>query len=534
MPRQALVYKILIASPSDVKQERRAIPEVIHAWNVVNSATYGVMLEPVLWETHATPEMGTRPQAIINKQLVENSDILIGVFWTRLGTQTGQAESGTVEEIEEFRKAGKPVLLYFSSVPVIPESVNPDQYKKLQELKGRYEKEGLISVYDNLSALRDQLHRHITYTIRKLHEGITEDDWALASKSVDNERSALEMFKAQFGSFLRRLEAEWSAEYDSGPVNIDDGRFILERACDDVLDFRSQVIEDKGTNLVEVLTDSINRLKAIQHHQVYADGGKSYRAFWEEGDQIIALLKEALGEIDKAIGAGNFEVDKGNTIEEQKVEPQDISMVMNMRRESADQRQNREAFWSFLRKLYNIYRECKMKLENQTLPDSFNSLIKEEQETSFPPKFDPTKEDVLLSFVKENEHHWKSLKLWELARFAYPSLDDITGCDKVFFSRLRGSHAAINSQMFRSEFEAHHKLACFWDNWSSIAGIDAVRKHLDPNWIELVILTWLELALVRKTDDISGRSGKRGLFVLAKAEWESANSSLSSDVLEVN
>jgi hypothetical protein len=34
---------------------------------------------------------------------VESGDILMGVFWTRLGTPTGKAPSGTVEEIEHFR-----------------------------------------------------------------------------------------------------------------------------------------------------------------------------------------------------------------------------------------------------------------------------------------------------------------------------------------------------------------------------------------------------------------------------------------------
>lgn len=67
MPRQATVYRILIASPSDVVDERGAISEVIRSWNAANSLSYGVILEPVSWETHAIPEMGDRPQAIINK-----------------------------------------------------------------------------------------------------------------------------------------------------------------------------------------------------------------------------------------------------------------------------------------------------------------------------------------------------------------------------------------------------------------------------------------------------------------------------------
>jgi hypothetical protein len=39
---------------------------------------------------------------------------LIGVFWTRVGTPTGIAESGTLEEIERVAAEGKLVMLYFS------------------------------------------------------------------------------------------------------------------------------------------------------------------------------------------------------------------------------------------------------------------------------------------------------------------------------------------------------------------------------------------------------------------------------------
>jgi len=42
--------------------------------------------------------MGDRPQAIINKQLVDDADILVAVFWTKLGTATGAAMSGSVAQ----------------------------------------------------------------------------------------------------------------------------------------------------------------------------------------------------------------------------------------------------------------------------------------------------------------------------------------------------------------------------------------------------------------------------------------------------
>jgi hypothetical protein len=38
------------------------------------------VLLPVKWETHAMPQAGVRPQTAINDQLVEHSDILLGLF----------------------------------------------------------------------------------------------------------------------------------------------------------------------------------------------------------------------------------------------------------------------------------------------------------------------------------------------------------------------------------------------------------------------------------------------------------------------
>jgi S-layer protein (TIGR01567 family) len=169
MPSQSTKYKILIASPSDVVEEREAIPEVIKYWNTVNSDYYGVILEPVLWETHATPEMGDSPQAVINKQLVKKCDILVGIFWTRVGTPTEKAESGTVEEIEEFLKARKPVSLYFSSIPVDPDSIDIEQHKRLSDLKNKYKKKNLIVSYKSIDDFRAKLLMDITQKINSIH-----------------------------------------------------------------------------------------------------------------------------------------------------------------------------------------------------------------------------------------------------------------------------------------------------------------------------------------------------------------------------
>src|SRR5258706_8401132 len=97
----ANVVRVMIASPSDVVQERRVIRDVIEEWTAVHAEDRRTVLLPVGWETHSSPDMGDRPQAVLNKQLLKSCDLIVAVFWTRLGSPTGAAASGTVEEINE-------------------------------------------------------------------------------------------------------------------------------------------------------------------------------------------------------------------------------------------------------------------------------------------------------------------------------------------------------------------------------------------------------------------------------------------------
>ncbi len=127
MPFESLTYRVLIASPSDLVEERLAATDAINGWNVQHAAAESVVLLPIKWETHALPTTGIRPQEAINQQLVRTSDLLIGMFWTKFGTTTGVAESGTVEEIEKFVAARKPAMLYFSSRPVSPSKIDLKQ-----------------------------------------------------------------------------------------------------------------------------------------------------------------------------------------------------------------------------------------------------------------------------------------------------------------------------------------------------------------------------------------------------------------------
>jgi hypothetical protein len=172
-------YRVLIASPSDLSQEREAATDAINEWNAQHAAVEGIVLLPVKWETHAVPEIGQRPQEAINQQLVQDCDILVGMFWTKLGTATGAAESGTVEEINQFVAGGKMAMLYFSSRPVDPNKIDLKQHRKLRAFKAGTYGMALTGTFANLDELRQVLLRDLTRKARQLRAGRSKRDGKL-------------------------------------------------------------------------------------------------------------------------------------------------------------------------------------------------------------------------------------------------------------------------------------------------------------------------------------------------------------------
>ncbi|MBT2921455.1 DUF4062 domain-containing protein [Vibrio anguillarum] len=161
MSYEAKVFNVMIASPGDVSSERAIIRDVIYEWNAVHSESRNIVLLPVGWETHSSPEMGGQAQEIINNQVLDRCDLLVGVFWTRIGTPTTEYASGTVEEIEEHIKSAKPAMLYFSSQPVALDTVEPEQYAQLKAFKESCQNRSLYESYDSRSSFKDKFYRQL-------------------------------------------------------------------------------------------------------------------------------------------------------------------------------------------------------------------------------------------------------------------------------------------------------------------------------------------------------------------------------------
>jgi len=202
MSRRSNVYEVLIASPSDVVEERRVLAEVVEDWNSANSRARGISLQVRRWELDGVPASGERPQEMINKQLVRDADILLGVFGARLGTPTGKAESGTVEEINHFRSQGKPVLLYFSEASIPIGTVDSEQLKLLREYKDSLKGDTLYHTFRDVGDLRSTVTRDLANLMNQLA--------ANAMTSVEAHDLRESRFRADAAHVSARITASYS------------------------------------------------------------------------------------------------------------------------------------------------------------------------------------------------------------------------------------------------------------------------------------------------------------------------------------
>jgi len=216
MSYNATVYKVMIASPSDVTDERIIVREVIQEWNSVHSEDRQTVLMPLGWETDASPSMEDRPQEVISRQILRNCDLLVAAFWTRLGSPTGKSPSGTVEEIEEHWGADKPAMIYFSSVPVVMESVEPEQWEALQAFKKQCRDRGLVETYESLQEFREKFSRQLAQTvIRNFSSGgqpvsadvrVVDRDEGAETLSADAKELFIEAVKDPHG-YVSKMES---------------------------------------------------------------------------------------------------------------------------------------------------------------------------------------------------------------------------------------------------------------------------------------------------------------------------------------
>lgn len=162
----AKVLEVFIASPSDVTIERNLTEKIVQEWNAIHSKNNGTILLPMRWEKNVYSDFSSTPQNIINKQILENADVLIAIFWSKIGTPTKEHESGTVEELRLHIEAKKPAIVVFSKKP-LPQDYDRVQFDQLQLFKKWCQSCGVYFEFERSNDFNELIRNQLSLVLNK-------------------------------------------------------------------------------------------------------------------------------------------------------------------------------------------------------------------------------------------------------------------------------------------------------------------------------------------------------------------------------
>lgn len=170
MPKQITEYRCLLISPSDVDEEREALQTVVNNWNAHVGKMLRVRVELVRWETHSSPDLAGIPQEVLNSQIVDDCDLGIAIFWSRVGTPTRQHQSGSLEEIRRLLDQGRRVMGYLKNDPIPKERIDTVQLDRLKEIESDLKGRGILWTFNGTGELREKVQLHLTSAVAALLE----------------------------------------------------------------------------------------------------------------------------------------------------------------------------------------------------------------------------------------------------------------------------------------------------------------------------------------------------------------------------
>lgn len=184
---QANVYNIMIGCPSDIKEEINIAYDVINEWNYSYSQKQRIILQPLHWSKSSYATSGDEPQKILNKQLVQHSDVLICIFGSKIGTPTSDTDSGTIEELNLHNREGKRILVFFKKSVANIDDLDLEQVAKLKTLKNEIKKFCIFSEYETISDFSNVLLKNLIRFVNDNFIGF-KDQTFVASMTPDDIR----------------------------------------------------------------------------------------------------------------------------------------------------------------------------------------------------------------------------------------------------------------------------------------------------------------------------------------------------------
>lgn len=152
MPTEAILYRILLAMPDDIEEERRVAKDVMMNWNSMTGRKHDIHLEPV-----DPRDMNGR------SSLNEEIDIVLGTFWATANDSGGINYADMVRQLVNEETAS---TIAFCEANIPTERLDPEEYAALEAFKDDCREMGTgYFTYSNCEEYESQLRRDLARTM---------------------------------------------------------------------------------------------------------------------------------------------------------------------------------------------------------------------------------------------------------------------------------------------------------------------------------------------------------------------------------
>jgi hypothetical protein len=170
------IYKCLVASPGDTKEERQICLKIFKELNKGLGESFGFTIEERMWENNTRPSFsGEYSQATISDQLGNDYDLFVGIMNNKFGTETKVAGSGTEEEFNNAyqrlkNKESLDIMFYFNDAPVKKSELNSADFNKVNNFKIKVaDLGGYYWTYNGVIDFENTFRTHLTDYFVKLY-----------------------------------------------------------------------------------------------------------------------------------------------------------------------------------------------------------------------------------------------------------------------------------------------------------------------------------------------------------------------------
>lgn len=298
--RSITEFRLIIASPSDVYEERKAIFDAISELNLqLESQNYYV--RALGWEEYVSPGIGDNPQAVINEQLFQSWDMLVAIFGAKLGSPSGAFRSGTLEEIEKAIASDNSVFkhhriqIYFKDSISSISKIDPTEFSELLSFRSSLGSRGILyGVFSDAQQLSRAIRLNVQRAISNLTNNAALTDCAVVP-SIARPAAILTGDEDEPG-ILDLLEKSESS-IDEMTTEIDSLALIIESIAMETNKQTILVEKENQTNVSSrIKKQSINRFAAVltEHAQQLFDGSSRAKILFNTLHEAQTELRSLL------------------------------------------------------------------------------------------------------------------------------------------------------------------------------------------------------------------------------------------------